>query len=102
MEERFVVVTEEAAYSFIQNALPEHFVGSTSFSVNILTVSRLRKLLLALCMNDLMESKHTNFPVEQNYALILFRKHGSIPRGLLFASQNRSVPRTNIRAKFRT
>ena len=54
MEERFVVVTEEAAYSFIQNALPEHFVGSTSFSVNILTVSRLRKLLLALCMNDLM------------------------------------------------
>lgn len=34
MEERFVV-TEEAAYSFIQNALPEHFVGSTSFSVNI-------------------------------------------------------------------
>ena len=99
MEERFVVVTEEAAYSFIQNALPEHFVGSTSFSVNILTVSRLRKLLLALCMNDLMESKHTNFPVEQNYALILFRR--SIPRGLLFASQNRSVPRTNIRAKFR-
>lgn len=35
MEERFVVVTEEAAYSFIQNALPKHFVGSTSFSVNI-------------------------------------------------------------------
>lgn len=34
MEERFVV-TEEAAYSFIQNALPKHFVGSTSFSVNI-------------------------------------------------------------------
>lgn len=46
-------------------------------------------------MNDLMESKHTNFPVERNYALILFRRHGSIPRGLLFASQSRSVLRTN-------
>ena len=100
MEECFVV-TEEAAYSFIQNALPEHIVGSTSFSVNIFDGRRLRKLLLALCMNDLMENKHTNFPVEQNYALISFRRHGSIPRGLLFASQNRSVPRTNIRAKFR-